>query len=219
MFKSAEILGLIHKDYLLDLKSKNIILSTLLYVFSTVFVCYLSFQNIKTDAWNSLFWIIALFAITNAANKVFLNESGFQKFYLYTLADPRSIILSKLVYQWIFTTIIAILVLFSWMMVFSIDVPHILAFLVFVLLGIWSLSNVLTLNNALSTGTSNSPAVLAILSFPIMLPILMTTIKATKLSLMQTLPPDIWQYGVSLLLLNVLTAIMAYILFPYLWRY
>lgn len=219
MFKSNEISGLIYKDFLLDLKSKNIILSTLLYVFSTVFVCYLSFGNIKIDAWNSLFWIIALFAITNAANKVFINESGFQKFYLYSLADPRSIILSKLVYQWLFTTIIAIFILFSWMMVFSADLPHFFSFLGFVLLGIWSMSNVLTLNNALSTGTSNSPAVLAILSFPIMLPILMTTIKATKLSLLQTLPPDLWQYALSLLLLNVLTAVMSYILFPYLWRY
>lgn len=219
MFKSAEIFGLIHKDFLLDLKSKNIILSTLLYVFSTVFVCYLSFGNIKIDAWNSLFWIISLFAITNAANKVFLNESGAQKFYLYTLADARSIILSKLIYQWMFTTVIAVLILFSWMMVFSVEVPHFLTFLIFVLLGIWSMSNVLTLNNALSTGTSNSPAVLAILSFPVMLPILMTTIKASKLSLMHTLPPDIWHYAVSLLLLNVLTAVMSYILFPYLWRY
>jgi heme exporter protein B len=219
MINVKEITNLMRKDYLLDMRSKSILLSTLLYIFSTVFVCFLSFRNLGPDHWNSLFWIIALFAVTNAGNKIFINESGAQRTYLYTLAGARSVIISKLIYQWIFTGFLALLVAISCIVLFNARINHPFYFGLAVLLGIWAMSNILTLNNALSSSTTNSPTVLAILSFPILLPVLMTTIKASRFALMTEINADLASHLLVLVLLNALTAVLAIILFPYLWRY
>ncbi|MEQ8324422.1 MAG: heme exporter protein CcmB [Vicingaceae bacterium] len=214
-----EIRHLIYKDYILDLRSKNVVVSTVVYIFSTVYVCYLSFSNLESQHWYSLFWIIALFAVTNAANKIFINDAGENRIYLYSLASPQSVIISKLLYQWFFSTFLALIVWFSTMTIFSTSIPHQGPSLVVVLLGIWAISNVLTLNNALSSSTKNSPTVLAILSFPVLLPVLLTTIKAGRLSMLSEIPADYYSMVLALGLLNLLTATLAYLLFPYLWRY
>ena len=99
-------------------------MSTLLYISSTVFICYLSFMNVELSVWNGLLWIIVLFAVTNAANRIFLYESGHQRIYLYTLADAKSVIVSKLIYQWIVNGILAMLVLLMWILLFNRNIAH-----------------------------------------------------------------------------------------------
>ena len=194
-------------------------MSTLLYVFSTVFICYLSFMNVESDVWNGLIWIIILFTVTNASNRIFFYESGQQRIYLYSLANARSIILSKLIYQWIVGGLLSFLVFLAWSVLFHMTIAHPSYFILILLLGVFAMSNVLTLNNALSSGTKNSPTVLAILSFPVLLPILLTTIKGSAMTLQSGFNGQIPYFILVLVLLNVLTVSLSVILFQYLWRY
>ncbi len=194
-------------------------MSTMLYVFSTVFICYLSFIKLEVSVWNGLVWILVVFTMTNAANRIFIYESGDQRIYLYSLAGANSIIIAKLIYQWLVSGILALLVFLTWSMLFSQKIPHLFAFISVLLLGVWAMSNVLTLNNALSSGTKNSPTVLAILSFPVLLPVLLTTIKASAMTMQETMHPDFGLFLMVLGLLNVLTLALSIVLFQYLWRY
>jgi len=194
-------------------------MSTLLYVFSTVFICYLSFLHVETNVWNGLVWIIILFTMTNAANRIFYYESGQQRIYLYTLADAKSIIVSKIISQWLISGVLAILVFIIWSVLFNKTIGQLSYFIIILLLGVWAMSNVLTLNNALSSGTKNSPTVLAVLSFPVLLPILLTTIKGSAMALQVTFNSQIPMFILVLVLLNVLTVALSIILFQYLWRY
>lgn len=207
------------KEFIIESRSKNILMSTLLYVFSTVFICYLSFLHVETNVWNGLVWIIILFTMTNAANRIFYYESGQQRIYLYTLADAKSIIVSKIISQWLISGVLAILVFIIWSVLFNKTIGQLSYFIIILLLGVWAMSNVLTLNNALSSGTKNSPTVLAVLSFPVLLPILLTTIKGSAMALQVTFNSQIPMFILVLVLLNVLTVALSIILFQYLWRY
>lgn len=219
MFDLQEIRGILAKEFKLEMKSKNVIMSTFLYVFSTVFICYLALQRAESSTWNALIWVIVVFALTNAANRIFFYESGDQRIYLYTLASAGNVIAAKLIYQWMISGILALLVLISWSILFNYTINNYGLFLIVLLLGVWSMSNVLTLNNALASNTGNSPTVLAILSFPLLLPVLLTTIKASSLALLQNPGGEIFNLLLVLVLLNVLTAGLSVILFQYLWRY
>ena len=85
---------------MLELRMKYALNGILLYVISTVFVCYLSFRSvIQPTTWNSLFWIIMLFASINAVAKSFMQESRGRQLYMHTLASPQAIILSKIIYN------------------------------------------------------------------------------------------------------------------------
>ena len=69
----SEIKLLLHKDIKLELKQSYTLNSILLYAFSTVFICYLSFKGVvDVSTWNALFWIILLFTSINAVVKRFV---------------------------------------------------------------------------------------------------------------------------------------------------
>ena len=84
----SQFFTLLRKEILLEFRQRYAIGGILLYVVSTVFVVYLSFQQVKPPVWNALFWIISLFAAVNAVVKSFVQESGKRQLYYYSLASP-----------------------------------------------------------------------------------------------------------------------------------
>ena len=90
-----EVLFLLRKDLRLELRSSYAISGILLYVFSTVFIVYSSFQSVQPDVWNALFWVIVLFASISAVVKSFVQENGARELYYYTLVNPTSILLPR----------------------------------------------------------------------------------------------------------------------------
>jgi heme exporter protein B len=59
---------------------------------------------------------------------------------------------------------------------------------------------------------------MAILSFPVVLPLLGTLMKVSKSALTTTQWSGNYGYIFILLILNIIVVILAYLLFPYLWR-
>ena len=95
-----QIKFLIHKEIVQEWRSKYALNGILLYVVSTVFVCYLAFREITSPpTWNALFWIIMLFASINAVTKSFIQESRGRQLYYYTITSPQAIIISKIIYN------------------------------------------------------------------------------------------------------------------------
>jgi heme exporter protein B len=94
-----EVSTLVKKEILLEWRSKYALSGILLYVFSTVFVCYLSFRKINPVTWNALFWIIMLFASVNAIAKSFMQENRGRYLYYYSICSPQAVILSKIIYN------------------------------------------------------------------------------------------------------------------------
>src|ERR1035437_8050595 len=107
-----QIKYLFKKEVKLEMRNKYALGGILLYVVSTVFVSYLSFKQIINPAtWNALFWIILLFASINGVAKSFINETRGRQLYLYTLASPQAVILSKILYNSLLLTVLSILCL------------------------------------------------------------------------------------------------------------
>ena len=104
-----QIFHLIEKEINLEWKQKYAFNGLLLYVGATVFICYLSFREIlEVPVWNALFWIIQLFAGVNAIAKSFLQESRGRMLYYYILADPKAIILSKIIYNFLLMLLLSV---------------------------------------------------------------------------------------------------------------
>ena len=97
---ARQVLILIAKEIRLEWKQKFSFSGVLIYTLSTVYICYLSFkQIIDPPTWNALFWIVMLFAATNAVAKSFMQDTRGHQLFYYTLLDPRAVILSKSVYN------------------------------------------------------------------------------------------------------------------------
>src|SRR3982751_2680951 len=118
---------LLKKEILLEWRSKYAFNGVLLYVVSTIFICFISFNltpgfagsNGYKIVWNVLFWIIILFASVNAIAKSFLQESKSRLLYYYSIASPHAIILSKTLYNILLMSLLSILALLVYLVFFT----------------------------------------------------------------------------------------------------
>ena len=214
-----QIVFLIEKEILLEWRQKYAFNGLLLYIGATVFICYLSFREIlDIPVWNALFWIIQLFAGVNAIAKSFLQESRGRTLYYYTIADPKAIILSKIIYNFLLMMLLSLFNLLFYSILIGNPVSDMPMFILSMLLGSMGLSSVLSMVSAIASKAGHSAALMPILSFPVLLPILMTIIRLSKNSI-DGLAWIINQPLVIILIaLNVMTAAMGFLLFPYLWK-
>ncbi len=214
-----EIRHLIGKEIRLELKQKYVLNGILLYLVSTIFVTYLAFDRIiDADTWNSLFWIILLFVAVNGISKSFIQESPARHLYYYTIASPQAILLSKVIYNLLLMTILSVLSFVFFLLLMGNLVVNIPLFLITLVLGSLGLASILTMVAAIASRASNNFSLMAILSFPIVLPLLGTLMKVSKSALSAAQWSGNYGFIIILLTINVAVIILAYLLFPYLWR-
>jgi heme exporter protein B len=213
-----QIKHLIIKEIRLEMRNKYALGGIMLYVVSTVFVSYLSFrQIINIPTWNALFWIILLFASINGVAKSFIGENRGKLLYLYTLVSPQAVIMSKIIYNSLLLLLISGLCLFVYSLFIGNLVQDMPLFLLTLLLGSFGFSSLLTMVSAIASKTSNNFTLMAILSFPIMMPLLMVLLKLSKNAIDGLENWDV-NYLLVLLFINVIIIALSYLLFRYLWR-
>ena len=91
-------------------------------------------------------------------------------------------------------------------------------FLLAVVLGGIGFASVLTLISAIAARAGNGIGLMAILGFPLVLPLLLLVMRASKLALDGVAWSIISTYFGGIVLLDMITITLAWILFPYLWR-
>lgn len=214
----SQVKHLVKKELLLEWRSKYTLNGVLLYVVSTVFVCFLSFVSVDKITWNALFWIIMLFASINAVSKSFLQESKGRQIYIYTIASPTALIISKTVYNVLLMLLLTVIALGFYMLVFDYVPEDLPMYLLATLLGSLSFSTIFTMISAIASKAGSGGMLMAILSFPIIIPVLVVLIKLTKNAIDGLDRSVSWDEVGILLVINVLVMAVSLLLFPYLWR-
>jgi heme exporter protein B len=176
------------------------------------------FKQINPVVWNALFWIIMLFASVNAVAKSFMQETKGRFLYMYSISSSYNIIISKIIYNAMLMMLLALISILFYTVVFKNPIQDMLFYGIAVILGGLSFSTILTMVSAIAAKVNNNSTLMAILSFPIMVPMLMLLIKFSKNAI------DGLERSVSMnelfaiLLLNIITIAISLLLFPYLWR-
>ena len=222
MNNANAISALIKKEFLLEFRNKVSISSMMLYVVSTIFICYQSFKVLdNVQVWNALLWVIILFSAVNAVNKSFYSESKSQQMYFYLLTSPQNIILAKTIYNIILVNVIALVsyLIYNIMLGKPGEGDGFSGQLLLVLvLGATGISGILTLVSAIAAKTNNNLGLISILGFPVMVPVIMAVIKSGKNAADMLSFSVNTKYLVALGGLDVIIIALSFILFPYLWR-
>ena len=218
MYLLKEIYYLLQKEIKLELRQKYAIGGIFLYVASTIFVVYMGFVKIQPKEWNVLYWIVALFASINAGARSFSQESGYRQLYFYQVANPTAILLSKIIYN---TILLSLLNLLIWVLlgfIMGSPVRDNAAFLTALLLAGSGLAITLTFISAIASKASNSATLMAILSFPVIIPVLLTLVKYSSGALGLITDTGEWKDAGILLAIDAILLSLSFVLFPFLWR-
>lgn len=217
---NRKILALLKKDILLEFRQQHTFYGILLYIAATVFVIYLSLpESPDTNTWNSLFWVIQLFICVNTVAKSFLQENKGRMLYYYSIASPKEFIAAKLIYNVILMLLMSSISMVLFYIFLDNPVSNSLQFTGVVLLGGCGISLVFSLMSAIAAKAQQNAALIAILGFPVILPQLLLLMKLSKTAFAEVFREGALLQLIGLTsLLDILVIVMAYILFPYLWK-
>ena len=214
--------ALMRKEFLLEWRQRYALNGMLLYIVGAVFVCYLSFNarrgQLTPIVWNTLFWIILLFTAINAIAKSFVQERAGRQLYYYTLASPQLIILSKILYNTALMLVLAFLGFGVYAFVLGNPVNDVPLYVVTLILGAVGFAASLTLVSGIASKAENPATLMAVLSFPIILPLLLLLLKISK-NAMDGLDRSVsFNEMGTVLAVDAIVVTLSWLLFPFLWR-
>jgi heme exporter protein B len=217
-----EIKILVQKEILLEWRQRYALNGMILYIVSTVIICYMSFNLKKAQlnevTWNALFWIILLFTAVNAIAKSFMQERQGRLLYYYTLVSPQGIILSKIIYNVFLMLALSAIGYTAYAVVLQNPVQDIPLFLTGLALGSIGFSTTLTMVSGIASKANNNTTLMAVLSFPVIIPMLLMLIKVSKNAIDGLDRSVSIDEILTLFAINLIVVTVSYILFPYLWR-
>ncbi len=205
---------------MLELRQQHTFYGILLYIASTIFVLHLTMpESPDANVWNSLFWVIQLFVCVNTVAKSFLQESRGRMLYFYSIASPVEFIIAKLLFNVILMILMSLVSLLLFFTFLDNPVSNSLWFTGIVLLGGTSISLVFTLMSAIAAKAQQNAALIAILGFPVILPILLLLMRLSKAAFAEIFKEGaILQLSGLIGLMDLLVIVLAVILFPFLWK-
>ncbi|WP_343675050.1 heme exporter protein CcmB [Chitinophaga sp.] len=213
-----QTITLVKKDILLELRQKYALYGVLLYIISTVFVINLMIGKPEEKTWNALFWVVQLFVSVNAIAKSFLQENRGRLLYFYSLVHPRNFIIAKLIYNILLMAIMSVITLVCCILFMGNPIINVWYFLGVIMLGGLSLSLLFTMLAAIAAQANQNAALMAIMGFPIMLPLLTMLSNIARSSFITVYQPGLPKMFLMLGAMDILIVGLSLILFPFLWK-
>ncbi|MCC5928965.1 MAG: heme exporter protein CcmB [Cyclobacteriaceae bacterium] len=220
-----EVFFLVRKEILLEWRQRYAISGILLYLTSSVFLVYMALGTAggadlsqAPDTWIAIFWIVMLFTAVNAIARSFIQESRGLRLYHYIIASPVSIILSRVIYN----TLLMLLLVFAgipvFMLVLGNPIQNVPLFALTAFLGALGFSAAFTMISAIASHAGNAGTLMAILGFPVILPLLLLLIKVSQATVLSAVPEQTNGQIFNLLAIIMISLSTSILLFPYLWR-
>ncbi len=202
----------------MEWRQKHTLFGVLLYVGATVFVVYMMSGQPEARIWNALFWLTQLFVAVNSVAKSFLQEHPHRFRYYYTLVRPATFLLAKMTYSVLLMFLMSLMSLLLYYIMLGWPLAQSGLFIIITITGSLSLSVVFTFLSAIAARAQQNSALMAILGFPLVTPLLMILSKLAVKALAPVYMPGWWGLALVLIALDVLVVILGIILFPFLWQ-
>jgi len=141
-------------------------------------------EKLTNELHAGLLWIIIFFANSNGLSRVFVaEEDRGTSFILKLTANTRSVLLGKLIFNTSLSFIINFFVVFLFLVTMNFTINSFGLFALTIVLGNLGLSAVMTIIAALISKSSSKGTLYPVLSFPLLLPLMLTTINATWMTI------------------------------------
>ena len=187
--------AVLRKDLQLELRSRYVLNALAVFVLSALLVVALATQATLADArlQAGLLWIVMLFAGALGLGRAFIAEEEQGTVLLLRLHAPGSMVYAgKLAFSFLTVLAINMLVVIAFLVLFSVEVADAGLLMVTVTLGTLGLAGATTILAAIIARTARSGPLLPMLLFPLLMPLLLSAVNATHVSL-EGHPAGTWQ--------------------------
>ena len=168
---------------------------------------------------SSLFWIVVFFSSMSGLAQVFIKEEESKTVNLLKLvASNESIFLGKLFFNLILLFTLEIIIIPLFLILLGVEIGNSGLFFSVIALGTIGLVCATTIIAAIVAKAHVKGALFAVLSFPILLPLLVTVIHGTGLALEGSRFSQGWSELKVLISYCVVMGVGSFLLFDFVWR-
>ena len=215
------LLNLIKKELLIEFRSKQIILSMLIFGLAIILIFALS-SNISSEILSNysagMFWLMNLFVVVIGVHRSFAYEKEFDAFSLLVSApvDRGMIFLSKWVSGFIFITTTQLIIIAPFFKLLLLDIPENISFFILTSFLInLAMMSIASIVSGIVIRSNFSEVLLPLLMFPLLSPLM---IAATKISndIINSQSYELWNVWVLIIAsIVVLFGLAGYALFDF----
>jgi heme exporter protein B len=183
MWKQA--LAICKKDFKSEIRTRYSINGLVMFIIVTISIIKFSLgeEKLSNELHAGLLWIIIFFSNSSGLSRVFVaEEDRGTSFVLKLTASPKSVFLGKLIFNTTLTFVINLFVVLLFLATMDVKIGNPASFALVIVFGNIGLSSVMTIIAALISKSNSKGSLYPVLSFPLLLPLLLTTINATWLS-------------------------------------
>lgn len=212
----SQLQVLLESEFRAEKRKRKTLAGLILYLIATVFLLYQLNKTIDNNLFVSLYWIVQLFVSVNAAYQTFTGENKESMLYWYCTVKPTYFLTSKLIYASLKMSFLSLLS-FGLLYVFYDNAQEFvsISFLGIALLGSICMVVLFTFISFLSFTSNQDGSMAAVLGFPLVIPLLMLTVKVSIIAIeQQALLAYLLFYILYLLLIISLSLILVH----FLWK-
>jgi heme exporter protein B len=210
------------KDLHSELRTRYAISALVMFVITTIAIIMFSLgqENAPPEVLSGMLWVVIFFGAMSGLSRTFvMEEERGTSMTLQLLAPPSAVYFGKLLFNLVLVSALNLFTVFLYLLLvngFAVKTASI--FILTILLGSFGFASAATVIAAIIARANTKGTLYPVLSFPILLPLLITVIDATK-SATQGVPLDeaggVFQFLISYIV--VLTT-LSYLLFEYIWK-
>lgn len=193
-----------------------------LLMFSVVTLTAVSFSvgqfAISLQVKSALFWLILFFASMAGLAQVFVKEEEAKTVFMLKLASPATIIyLGKFLYNWVLLLALQVIIIPLFVIFLNMELANLGLFLAVSILGSLALSAATTIIGAIVSKANVKGALFAVLSFPLLIPVLVAGIEGTRLATSGASFSEGWGQLRLLLSYAIVMLTVSLVLFEFVW--
>ncbi|HUF11080.1 MAG TPA: heme exporter protein CcmB [Rhodothermales bacterium] len=214
-------LAVLEKDVRLELRTRYAINTLLLFVISALLVVAIAVKNepLSPSLRSVLLWVVILFSAIAGLSHAFVSEEERGTVLLLQLnAKPSSVLAGKLLFNLMLTFALNSVAALAFWVVIGFQEVDSATLIVILALGAIGLSGATTLLSAIIAKAVNRGPLFAVLSFPILVPLLLSVVNGTRSAIegagLDTVTSEVFTLiGYAGVLITAST-----LLFDYIWK-
>ena len=218
----VSIWAVVSNDIRSELRTRYALNALLMFVVTSVATILFALREdeVSTDVLSGMFWVVIFFSAMSGLSRIFVSEEERgTAMTLQLVASPSEVYFGKLIFNCGLTLVLSSAVTVLYLVVFpAFIIKSAVVFLMTILLGSLGFASSATIIAAIIAKANTKGTLYPVLSFPILIPLLMTVMKSTT----RALDGEIFMAALSefQILTSYLMIMIAgsYLLFDYVWK-
>lgn len=209
------------KDIKSEIRNRYVINSLIMFVIVTISIIRFSIgdEKIENEILSGLLWITIFFSAISGLARVFIKEEEKETSTALKLSvDPTSIIIGKMMFNLVLTFSLNMVIFFIFTLITGFDIKNFGGFFLTVVLGNLGIVSASTIIAAIISKANTKGTLYPVLAFPVLLPLLLTVINATKLASTGASTASLMGEFQILISYTIVITTVSILLFKFVWE-